>query len=1591
MKTGWLVPIRFVLLILALIAFIPDSSPAAQVGKFTGVEGNVDVTVPGKAAKRVSVGEPVQVGDIIRTKSKSKCEVTFLDGNIVRFAENTRLRITEYLVEQNQRKEILNLYRGKVRNMVLNARHSTGFSRNLKYEIHTPTAVCGVRGTDFVSYHQNGITGATFREGAGYGYSHNQPQHIQSIAANQTMLAAGPDQPPVVRPATAMEMGQHLKDTEPAKGTEQTTSSGSATQSESESSSGTAAQPQSNVSTITDSPDGATQEAASATAPGSLSATSGTESDGSPAIGGFGGTVPDSSFNPEADTLDGAFASVPVAPPSSSLTSAPEASSSLTTDPVTDISNLVEKHAEKPVDTTAPVISVMPESAAPVDADGTHIQINLSGSDATSIRYAYRIHETGITPAGDYAVVNPSFGFDLNGYETGFFTLDIKGTDEAGNTSTVYKSFDLSRYAVSGNVGLTGFGESSFGEMTNGEVAGISGQNWGGWILNYQGAGIPIGASFRIDAGNFSEVDHTCWLSSAAGSVAGADLIGTSLFHYLSADRMGIGTGSFTGAFHTPNGVWQGSSQGIGQYTEVPVAFTSLLGGPILSLTAGAVHEIEYEKRLDSSEDFLSYRYGYFSGDNVAGGRGGQFEELENSGADDAEYEYLPNGQYVKWSRGDGLERIVEGGTTGESLNLEADPPEGNLSYFLSSFTDGACKITEKSWSSSGIVRTGAMKGIMGGAENLWTASAADIVLMGEYQSAVPIIEQDLPTGFSLSFDSWREDQPGGTTPDGGAYSGFISGRIGGAQNGLEGFLYGLYIDPDNAAGILRGSFTGSHYPEISMWEADGAIHPIWKTNGTKEHISAEDLLEAANVNLFQNYIFLDNAAGGFVGSSSSSGFLSGWYGYGGTMSIRGEDWGIYSLSFALDNKYENPHDPGAWRAGLFGSGEFGRFYQNGSASWIADAGLWLADIPSTASTWRSGRVSAYMDGEYGKFMTYTRMGILKNGQLLGSYIPDSEGSTNGIWSADSMGIWEKTADIHYSSGIDGRSYIVRHIRGGRYEYGDGSVYNYSYSDDHPVNGAQRFGHSCFEDAANNTIVQKNYTDGRVDVWTKEGISDYVYSDGGFYTEGGLAALETAPAESWVHAGSASEFIFDYDHVEGIMGGLKSDLWTTSTETGITFLGEFDTENRETAPSIFSGNIVSFDPRITLNSYENTTSPLGGAYFGTLGGCVHNRGSADSPWESSLKGSIAALYADPSHNAGILKGSLTGSACLQLNAWEAEGTWLPVPLASEISNMDATQFRDDQYGIIRTFDSYRSYCDEDMPSATTAAGGQVHLGVLRIRTSYIDHPALYVDDPNNPGGRPAWGIVQTSQGGSYDMTTTPLGNFELNFSYLPDNNMTGQMYFLSYTQNDGLFSPDKGGNFEGANAGARIDLQQGGADILALDIHGAFDPVATSTWQAVSTGAWMETGKLVDMASTVTGIAALEALNIPCIQVGSVNLEGKGNNLDVKMNNVNFYARSTGDAPQLWATKNVSGAYTAAPALNESITLNSTGGGSITASFTPVRWDSNKWGATVNGGGSLNGGYTGNVQFQGGAAGSYNGTGSGSFSGTGAGTVKAAP
>lgn len=64
------------------------------------------------------------------------------------------------------------------------------------------------------------------------------------------------------------------------------------------------------------------------------------------------------------------------------------------------------------------------------------------------------------------------------------------------------------------------------------------------------------------------------------------------------------------------------------------------------------------------------------------------------------------------------------------------------------------------------------------------------------------------------------------------------------------------------------------------------------------------------------------------------------------------------------------------------------------------------------------------------------------------------------------------------------------------------------------------------------------------------------------------------------------------------------------------------------------------------------------------------------------------------------------------------------------------------------------------------------------------------------------------------------------------------------------------------------------------------------------------------VATSGPGQDALTALNIPCVQVGQTTLtQAAGTEVNklpnVFMNNVTFFATSTGSAPRIWATNSV--------------------------------------------------------------------------------------
>lgn len=147
-KTGYLKAIG----ILMFLLFIPALGFPEEAGRLSKVAGRVDILRSG-ADNAVSVkeGESVSVGDIIRTKSDGRAEVTFVDNSVMKIGPRSRLGIEEYLYKPDKetRNVSLRLYRGIAGFHVRKALYPAGGS---KFEMKTRTAVAGVRGTEGILY-----------------------------------------------------------------------------------------------------------------------------------------------------------------------------------------------------------------------------------------------------------------------------------------------------------------------------------------------------------------------------------------------------------------------------------------------------------------------------------------------------------------------------------------------------------------------------------------------------------------------------------------------------------------------------------------------------------------------------------------------------------------------------------------------------------------------------------------------------------------------------------------------------------------------------------------------------------------------------------------------------------------------------------------------------------------------------------------------------------------------------------------------------------------------------------------------------------------------------------------------------------------------------------------------------------------------------------------------------------------------------------------------------------------------------------------------------------------------------------------------
>jgi hypothetical protein len=777
-------------------------------------------------------------------------------------------------------------------------------------------------------------------------------------------------------------------------------------------------------------------------------------------------------------------------------------------------------------------------------------------------------------------------------------------------------------------------------------------------------------------------------------------------------------------------------------------------------------------------------------------------------------------------------------------------------------------------------------------------------------------------------------------------YDPTLSGYAAGIGGGFQGYTLGVwnggaidtrvlavYIDPTGRAGILRGTLGGRYLLESEIWEMTGDVATTYREN------TAIDPDQVSDYGSWTSGYFSSPYSGEAVsGEFAAGGTFSGSYLQGDLAGLAGHSWGIWNAGL------------GGTFAGTAGStltakiGSDG-FYLDPEAGYPYDSGGYLlGDL--TVADWGSAG-DTFSGAADLRFITDTRQGKLV-GDLLGTFDP-----LTGKWQGGTLGTWE-TTPLKFAAlpsfSLQSHGFDVS----GRFGYPDGaSYYDYQYV----TNNSS--GYAYYRDSSSGTGYNVTYyADGTTYITNYAygdpygyGYSDWYYVDtatGTWDTSQPLGDQAAAPPDA-LNATLAYENrypgMYSSGYIDGMLGGTTS-LWeaTTAAPAQVEFLGRFELGTGR----LFHGEISSWNARDSLN-----TTFDGGAFQGFLAGAREG---------NILNSRLIGLYLDPAGNAGFLRGSLAGTLHPEIGLFEMDGGFFPVGIVSASglapANLGSTIYRSG-FQTIATTGSF-------------AGGGS------------IDNAALWDNrlESMTISTMGDWGAGLNVAGGAYAGNTSDGWN-------LPVDVATP---FSMFSHSEILGDRWSGGALHGTSAGYFTDYTPGTpvTGIMVGETVGTFDPVAY-TWEAVTSGVWLQTGKFLDLAATSP--EKLQQLNIPAVEIGRASFSGAGSDasgsLNISLNDVRYFAPSTGERPSIWASDAVSGSFTGNPGAL-SVPLGQTGGtnaSSLAPNLQMQDWSSGAWRADVTAAGGTVGAHTG-IGMQGTAAGAYTGTNSGTLGGTAAGIVK---
>ena len=136
---------HFLVFVLVCQILFPVPLFADAIGKFTELRGDVTLKRAQQSIKP-KVDENVQTKDLVATGAKSRAKLLLADESMLSVGQNSNLEITEFLLDRGKRSSVLSLTAGTAYTKV-----EKFLSPDTKFEVRTPTAVAGVRGTEWIT------------------------------------------------------------------------------------------------------------------------------------------------------------------------------------------------------------------------------------------------------------------------------------------------------------------------------------------------------------------------------------------------------------------------------------------------------------------------------------------------------------------------------------------------------------------------------------------------------------------------------------------------------------------------------------------------------------------------------------------------------------------------------------------------------------------------------------------------------------------------------------------------------------------------------------------------------------------------------------------------------------------------------------------------------------------------------------------------------------------------------------------------------------------------------------------------------------------------------------------------------------------------------------------------------------------------------------------------------------------------------------------------------------------------------------------------------------------------------------------------